>query len=87
MVSKDLISDKILNHIPSDSIILPRLLKPGERTPLFKAIPIARQSVVAEESGDPKLTPLTCYYLSRTKPHTYLRLGFHYYFMNKIQKN
>ena len=70
----DLISDKILNQIPSDSIILPRLLKPGERTPLFKAIPIARQAVVSEESGDPKLTPLTCYYLSRTKPHTYLRL-------------
>lgn len=68
---KDLISDKILNQIPSDSIILPRLLKPGERTPLFKAIPIARQSVVAE---DPALTPLTCYYLSRTRPHTYLRL-------------
>lgn len=71
---KDLITEKTLNQIPSDSIVLPRLLKPGERTPLFKAIPIARQPVVAEGTGDPKLTPLTCYYLSRTKPHTYLRL-------------
>jgi hypothetical protein len=71
---KDIIIEKTINQIPSDSLILPRLLKPGERTPLFKAVPVARQPVVAEGSGDPKLTPLTCYYLSRSKPHTYLRL-------------
>lgn len=79
----DLIVEKTLDQIPSDSLILPRLLKPGERTPLFKAIPIARQPVVAEGSGDPKLTPLTCYYLSRTKPHTYLRLEIPLFFYEK----
>ena len=28
---KDLITEKTLNQIPSDSIVLPRLLKPGEK--------------------------------------------------------
>ncbi|KAA3630597.1 MAG: hypothetical protein DWQ02_17815 [Bacteroidetes bacterium] len=80
------ITDNTIRGISSDSIILPRILKPGERTPLIIGTPIARQKIVdpnSEQRGDSDFTPISCYYLSRTKPHTYLRLEIPYLFYNK----
>lgn len=67
-------TDQTLNLVSTDSILLPRLLHPGCRTPLMEAVPVARQRVVSESDGEPRLTPLSCYYLSRHQPHTYIRL-------------
>lgn len=65
------INDQTLKLVSTDSILLPRLLYPGFRTPLMEALPVARQAVVAEE---PRLMPLSCYYLSKHQPHTYIRI-------------
>lgn len=65
------INDTTLRFISTDSLLLPRILKPGYRTPLMEALPVARQQVVAIE---PRLMPLSCYYLSQHQPHTYIRL-------------
>lgn len=68
---KQSIVSSTLEALPSDSVLLPRVLKPGQRTPLIAATPVARSPIV-EDNGD--LEPLSCYYLSRTRPHTYVRL-------------
>ena len=65
------IVDDHFRALASDAILLPRILKPGHRTPFIEAVPVARSGVVKEESG---LTPLSCYYLSRSRPHTYIRM-------------
>ncbi len=65
------LNDQSLKAIGTDSLLLPRILKPGFRTPLMAAVPIARKHIVDMES---RLMPLTCYYLSRHKPHTYIRI-------------
>ena len=65
------ILDRTLRGLAADANLLPRVLKPGHRTPLFKAVPIARSGIVKE---DERLTPLSCYYLSRHRPHTYIRM-------------
>lgn len=62
--------DNAISDISSDALILPRLLRPGHRTPFIKAIPRAR---VAIPETDARLAPLACYYFSRHKPHTYVR--------------
>lgn len=65
------ISDATLKFISTDSILLPRILNPGERTPLMEAVPRSRKKVIEIE---PRLMPLTCYYLSKHQPHTYIRI-------------
>ena len=65
------ILDSTLKEMGSDSILLPRVLKPGYRTPLMVAVPIARSGIVEKDS---RLKPLSCYYLSRNRPHTYIRM-------------
>jgi hypothetical protein len=68
------ITDKTIQHVSTDSILLPRILHPGFRTPLMEAVPRSRKAVVSDNGGEPRLTPLTCYYLSRHKPYTYIRI-------------
>lgn len=63
--------DDTLNKLSSDAILLQRLLKPGHRTPMLVAVPINRSGVVKEKE---QFTPLSCYYLSRNRPHTYIRM-------------
>lgn len=65
------ITEQTLKSIATDSLILPRILKPGYRTPLMEALPVARKQVVDLEE---RLMPLACYYLSRNQPYTYIRL-------------
>lgn len=65
------LTDSTLKSIATDMLLLPRLVKPGQRTPLMAAVPRARKAVV---EIDEDLTPLACYYLSRTRPHTFVRL-------------
>ena len=60
-----------MKQVSTDSILLPRILKPGYRTPLMEAVPRSRQKVVEIEK---RLMPLTCYYLSWHQPHTYIRI-------------
>ena len=61
----------VIRGLPSDSVLLPRILKPGQRSPFMAATPVARSGIVREDS---RLEPVSCYYLSRTRPHTYVRL-------------
>ncbi|MEQ9007996.1 MAG: DNA double-strand break repair nuclease NurA [Ekhidna sp.] len=80
------IKESSIKSISSDKIILSRILKPGERTPLIKGIPDTRESIVDPNSdigGDRDYMPLNCYYLSRTKPHTYIRMEIPALFYNK----
>ena len=65
------ITEYTLKQVSTDSILLPRILKPGYRTPLMEAVPRSRQKVVEIEK---RLMPLTCYYLSWHQPHTYIRI-------------
>jgi hypothetical protein len=80
------ITDATLNLVSTDSILLPRLLRPGYRTPLMEAVPVARQKVVSESEGEPRLTPLSCYYLSRHQPHTYIRMEIPRFMWEKDQE-
>ena len=67
------ITDSAIQSLPSDSLLLPRILKPGYRTPMVRAVLTARKSIVQGINGISELTPVACYYLSRTRPHTYMR--------------
>ena len=62
---------RVIRGLPSDSVLLPRILKPGQRSPFMAATPVARSGIVKEDS---RLEPISCYYLSRARPHTYVRL-------------
>lgn len=68
------ITDSAIRSLPSDALLLPRILKPGHRTPMVKATLTARKGIVQGINGIPQLTPVACYYLSRARPHTYMRL-------------
>lgn len=65
------ITPDTIRSIGTDALILPRILSPGQRTPLIKAIPIARRNYVTSK---PDLFPLVCYYMRKTKPHNIIRL-------------
>lgn len=65
------ITDQTIQHVSTDSILLPRILKPGFRTPMMEAVPRSRKAVVENE---PRLMPLTCYYLSQHQPYTFIRI-------------
>jgi len=65
------ITDQTLNSVATDSLLLPKILSPGQRTPLMAAVPLARQEIVKQEK---ELMPLTCYYYRRLKPHNFIRL-------------
>jgi NurA domain-containing protein len=65
------LAESTINNISSDSILLPRILKPGYRTPFVEAVPRARSEVVRSRMD---MMPIACYYLSRQRPHTYIRL-------------
>jgi hypothetical protein len=66
-----LINDATLKKLASDQLILSRILKPGYRTPLIEAVGRARRSIVEEQED---LAPLACYYMSRQKPNTIIRM-------------
>ena len=65
------ITEQTIKSLAKDSLIVTSILKPGFRTPFFEAIPVARKDVVQIEK---RLMPLACYYLSRNRPHTIIRL-------------
>lgn len=65
------ITDSTLKALSTDELLLPRILRPGERTPLFEAVGRARRAIVDQE---PRLTPLATIYLSRHRPHTFIRI-------------
>ena len=64
------ITDSTLKSVATDMLLLPRILKPGQRTPLIAAVPRARKQVI---TLDQRLIPLVCYYYSRLEPHTFIR--------------
>ncbi|MDE2721622.1 DNA double-strand break repair nuclease NurA [Candidatus Palauibacter polyketidifaciens] len=65
------ITRSTLESVSTDSVLLPRIMSPGDRTPLVRAVPRARRKVVDQEE---ELAPLVCYYLSRSRPHRYIRM-------------
>lgn len=65
------LSEKRINSLNGDSAILNQLLNPGERTPWLEAVNRQRKEIVEREKD---YTPLVCYYMSRNKPHSVIRL-------------
>lgn len=69
-----------IKSLGTDALILPRILSPGERTPLIKAIPIARRNYVKEHE---EFFPLVCYYMRKNKPHNVIRLEVPIFMFNR----
>jgi len=63
--------DSTIQGLSSDAILIPRFLNPGHRTPLIQATPIARTEITKNNAW---LKPLSCYYMSRNRPYTYVRM-------------
>jgi hypothetical protein len=83
--NSDLTTNEI-NSISSDSVILSRHLQPGQRTALVQGVSNTRKKIVMNidgHIGDPDLMPLNCYYLSRTRPYTYIRLEIPVFFYKR----
>lgn len=72
--------DTILS-IGTDSLLLQRILQPGFRTPLIKAVPIARKGVCdrAKDELSRDITPLHCYYRGKIRPQTFIRMEVPYF--------
>ena len=60
-----------LDKLPADHILLPRILEPGQRTPLIETIPQYKRKIPEKFPG---LTPICCYYMRRRKPHSIIRI-------------
>mgnify|MGYP001205258171 CR=1 FL=1 len=71
----EITKDDILS-IGTDSLLLQRILKPGHRTPLIKAVPIARKGACEKATDELQkdFMPLCCYYRGRTRPQTFIRI-------------
>jgi len=71
--------------IGTDSLLLQRILEPGCRTPLIKAVPIARKGVCekAEEELGQDIMPLHCYYRGKIRPQTFIRMEIPYFMWDK----
>ena len=78
---KDEITKETILSIGTDSLLLQRILKPGFRTPLIKAVPIARQGACKKASEElfRDFMPLNCYYRGKTKPQTFIRIEVPYF--------
>lgn len=74
------ITTDTIKSIGTDSLILPRIINPGERTPLIKAIPVARRNYIKNNMS---LFPLVCYYMRKTKPHNIIRLEVPIFMFNR----
>jgi hypothetical protein len=72
--------DTILS-IGTDSLLLQRILQPGYRTPLIKAVPIARKGVCdkAKDELCEDVTPLHCYYRGKIRPQSFIRMEVPYF--------
>lgn len=81
----DNITEDTILAIGTDSLLLQRILKPGYRTPLIKAVPIARQGVCrrALETLQHDITPLHCYYRGRINPQSFIRMEIPFYMWKK----
>lgn len=67
------VSSDILSKLPADYLLLPKILKPGQRTPFLEAIPKNRAPIPKKH---PELAPISCYYMRRRKPHNIIRIEF-----------
>jgi len=64
-----------IKSLGTDSLILPRILNPGFRTPLIKAIPYNRIGYVKDDKGKESYNfPLVCYYMRKAEPHNIIRI-------------
>jgi hypothetical protein len=68
------LKDSTVKAITSDSIILSRHLRPGQRTALIQGISTTRKNIITDDNDEADLMPLNCYYLSKSRPHSYIRL-------------
>lgn len=83
----DEISRDTILSIGTDSLLLQRILQPGYRTPLIKAVPIARKGVCdkAKDELSKDITPLHCYYRGKIRPQTFIRMEIPYFMWKKDQ--
>lgn len=72
----DQVKKEDIESIGTDSLLLQRILKPGQRTRFIKAVPVQRQGVCkkALEDLSRDFTPLHCYYRGKTRPQTFIRI-------------
>jgi hypothetical protein len=81
----DNVTEDTILSIGTDSLLLQRILKPGYRMPLIKAIPIARKGVCkkALETLAHDITPLHCYYRGRINPQSFIRMEIPFFMWEK----
>lgn len=79
----EITKDTILS-IGTDSLLLQKILKPGYRTPLIKAVPMNRQRACNEtiKALDMDITPLHCYYRGRINPQSFIRMEIPFFMWN-----
>lgn len=72
----------------TDSMLLQRILQPGFRTPLIKAVPLARLGVcnAAKDALYQDITPLHCYYRGKTQPQTFIRMEIPFFMWEQSQQ-
>lgn len=70
---KQNIDPSLIRKTPADYILLPKILKPGQRTPFLEATPMSRTAITKRY---PNLTPVYCYYMRRRSPETIIRMEF-----------
>ena len=74
------ISRKLLKKLPADYLLLPKILKPGQRTPFLEAVPKNRAPIAKK---NPNLTPVSCYYMRKREPHSIIRIEFPKIYLNQ----
>lgn len=84
----DEITKDTIKSIGTDSLLLQRILLPGYRTPLIKAVPIARQGVCTEAKNilGQDIMPLHCYYRGRINPQSFIRMEIPFFMWEKNKK-
>ena len=74
------ISRTLMKKLPADYILLPKILKPGQRTPFLEAVPKNRAPITEK---NPDLTPVSCYYMRKRAPHSIVRIEFPRLYLNQ----
>ena len=62
-----------IGKLPADYLLLQKILKPGQRTPLIEIFPTNRKAILGRH---PEMVPVTTYYMRKRSPHTIIRLEF-----------
>ena len=85
---EDEVTKENILAIGTDSLLLQRILKPGHRTPLIKAVPVARTGTCKKATDELQkdFMPLCCYYRGKTRPQTFIRIEIPFFMWDQNKK-